>query len=191
MRYLSCVAMNTRAFLRSLSIVAVSTALLGCNGGGSGGSGSGPRWPGASKVSAQELPAGASWNGVWFINTPGVRGTMHVLLSGDDKFYGCWIAEDKHSRATFVGTFKENVAKFDWTEKRVGFAGPPTRLAAYLVMSGDGEGRHKVKGEYGDGLDDDRGSPWEGLKQKNAEAKADGCNLEEGDTLPTEAKPLN
>lgn len=171
-----------------LSTAFVALFLVGCP---SGGSANGPNYPTASKIKPQPLPSGASWNGVFFINTAGSRGTMHILLSGDDKFHGCWLAEDKHARATFVGTFKDNVAMFDWTQKRVGFAGAPDRVAAYLVMSPDPEGKHRVKGEYGENLTTDTGTSWEGVRQKNAEPKEDGCRLEEGDTLPTDVKPLN
>src|SRR5690606_29280866 len=107
-----------------------------------------------------------------------------------DKFYGCWIAEDKHARATFVGTYKENVAMFDWTEKRVGFAGAPERVTAYLVMTPDPDGRDRVKGEYGSDLSDDSGNTWEGIRQRNQEPRPDGCKLDEGDTLPTDDQPL-
>lgn len=172
--------------LFTTAVVAVS--LFACNGGKSG---DGPQWPTAEKIKPQPLPTGASWIGVFFINTPGTRGTMHILSSGDDKIHGCWLAEDKHAVAKFIGTIKENVAMFDWTQKRVGFAGAPDRVTAYLVMTPDAEGKHKVKGEYGENLSNDGGSPWEGVRQKNAEPKEDGCKLEEGDTLPSETKPLN
>lgn len=173
----------------SLCFVAATALLASCNG--SGNNPNGPNWPTASSLKPQSLPGNATWHGVWFINTPGTRGTMHILLSGDDKFHGCWIAEDKHARATFVGTYKDNVAMFDWTQRLVGVAGAPQRVTAYLVMSVDDEGRFKVKGEYGEDMKNDSGSPWEGVKQKNQEPKEDGCKLEEGDTLPTDVKPLN
>lgn len=178
-----------RTCSRATAVFAVGAILAGCPSSGGGAAG-GPQWPTASKLSPTPLPVGASWHGVFFINTPGTRGTMHVLLSGDDKIHGCWLAEDKHARATFVGTIKENIAMFDWTQKRVGFAGAPERVTSYLVMTPDPEGRHRVKGEYGADLSSDAGSTWEGIKQKNAEAKDDGCKLEEGDTLPGESKPL-
>ncbi|MBI2389871.1 MAG: hypothetical protein HYV09_09785 [Deltaproteobacteria bacterium] len=185
--------MQLRALLASAALLtsaALTTALTGCPSGSGGGPGS-PQWPTASKITPQTLPPGVSWHGVWFINTAGTRGTMHILLSGgEDKFHGCWLAEDKHARATFTGTLKENVAMFDWTQKRVGFAGAPERVTAYLVLTPDAEGRHKVKGEYGADVSSDSGSPWEGIRQKNAEPKEDGCKLEEGDTLPGETKPL-
>lgn len=171
-----------------LTSAVVLLTLTGCP---SGKSGEGPQWPNGEKVKATPLPTGASWNGVFFISTPGTRGTMHILLSGDDKIHGCWLAEDKHAVAKFVGTIKENVALFDWTQKRVGFAGAPDRVTAYLVMTADAEGKHKVKGEYGENMSNDGGSNWEGVRQKNAEPKEDGCKLEEGDTLPSEGKPLN
>ena len=175
-----------------LPALALFASLAGCPSSGSAGGPGSPQWPTGSKLKGSPMPATASWTGVYFINTPGTRGTMHLLASGDEKFHGCWIAEDKHAKATFVGTIKENVALFDWTQKRVGFAGAPDRVTAYLVMTPDAEGgKHVVKGEYGADLTSDAGSPWEGIRQKNAEPKEDGCKLEEGDTLPGESKPLN
>lgn len=177
--------------LTTALVLAASLALSSITGCPGSGSANGPNWPNAEKVKTAPLPAGASWNGVFFINTPGSRGTMHILLSGEDKIHGCWLAEDKHARATFVGVIKDNLAMFDWTQKRVGFAGAPDRVTAYLVMTPDPEGKHKVKGEYGENMKNDGGSTWEGVRQKNAEPKEDGCRLEEGDTLPSEDKPLN
>lgn len=180
--------MRTRAILPIAALLA-AFSFAACKGSGGSGGGS-PQWPTASKLSPQPLPQNASWHGVWFINTPGSRGTMHILTTGDDKFHGCWIAEDKHARATFVGTMKENIAMFDWTQKRVGFAGAPEHVTAYLVMTPDAEGRHKVKGEYGVDVSSDSGNGWEGIKQKNQDPKEDGCKLDEGDTLPGDDKPL-
>lgn len=177
---------SLRTFAPSLFVVALAS-LAGCPSGGGSGS---PQWPNASKISTQPLPSNASWQGVWFISTPGSRGTMHLFTQSDDKLHGCWIAEDKHARATFTGTYKDNVAMFDWTQKRVGFAGAPEHVTAYLVMTPDPDGRHKVKGEYGVDVSNDGGNNWEGIKQKNADPKEDGCKLDEGDTLPSETKPL-
>jgi hypothetical protein len=177
----------SRSLVSSAALVAF-LALAGCKGGG-GAAGS-PQWPVAEKLTPTPLPAGVNWHGVWFISTAGSRGTMHILTTSDDKFHGCWMAEDKHARATFTGTMKENIAMFDWTQKRVGFAGAPDHVTAYLVLTPDAEGRHKVKGEYGTDVNNDGGNNWEGIKQKNAEPKEDGCKLEEGDTLPSETKPL-
>ncbi len=176
-------------FGRSLSLLAVGIALTGCPSG-KGGPGD-AQWPKAGQVKTAPLPSGASWVGVFFINSSGSRGTMHILSSGDEKIHGCWIAEDKHATASFVGTTKDNLAMFDWTEKRVGFAGPPSRLTAYLVMSSDAEGRVRVAGEYGEDLTNDGGNKWEGVRQKNQEPKEDGCKLEAGDTVPTEGGNLN
>jgi hypothetical protein len=179
-----------RSCARALGTLAVGLLLAGCPSTG-GGSAGGAQWPTASKLTPQPLPSTASWHGVFFINTAGTRGTMHILLTSEDKFHGCWLAEDKHARATFVGTVKENIAMFDWTQKKVNFAGAPERVTAYLVMTPDPEGRHKVKGEYGPDLSSDSGSAWEGIRQKNADPKEDGCKLEEGDTLSGESKPLD
>ena len=170
----------------------VAFSTMGCpsSGGGGGGTGS-PQWPVGSKKGTTALPSNVSWQGVYFISTPGTRGTMHLFTGSDEKIHGCWMAEDKHAKATFTGTVKDNLALFDWTEKKIGFAGAPTRITAYMVMDADPEGRHRVKGEYGADLSSDSGSVWEGIRQKNAEPKEDGCKIEEGETIPTETKPLD
>lgn len=165
--------------------------LAGCPSGGKGGVAGEPQWPISSKIATTPLPGTVSWTGVYFINTPGTRGTMHLFEGNEGKVHGCWLAEDKHAKATFVGESKDNLVKLDWTEKRIGFAGAPVHLTAYFVMTPDVEGgKHLIKGEYGNDISSDGGSPWEGIRQKNAEPKEDGCKLDEGETVPVETKPL-
>jgi hypothetical protein len=116
---------------------------------------------------------------------------MHLFESGDNRVHGCWIAEDKHSRATFTGTAKDNLVMLDWTEKLIGFAGAPTRMTAYLVLTPDpDQGKHKIAGEYGNDVSNDGGNPWDGILLKNQEPKEDGCKIDEGETVPVETKPL-
>jgi len=130
-------------------------------------------------LTPEPLPAGVSWHGTWSVTAPGsVRGTMHILMRGDDKFDGCWIAEDKHARATFIGRTKDNIAMFEWTQKRLGSAGEFERVSAYLLLDPVGDGRHRIKGEYGPDVSTDAGSVWQGIKKDN-EPKEDGCRLEE------------
>jgi hypothetical protein len=186
--------MRTVSILRPLTHCLVAGALVavavaaGCNGGA--GSAGGASWPNASKLKAQPLPSGITWTGVYFINTMGSRGTMHLFVAEENKIHGCWLAEDKHARATFLGEVNENIAKFDWTEKKVGFTGAPTHITAYLVLTPDPEGRHHVAGEYGEDATNDGGNKWEGIKQKNQEPKEDGCRLEAGDTVPSGENPV-
>ena len=116
---------------------------------------------------------------------------MHVLSGGDDKVHGCWLAKDKHARATFTGTVKENIAELDWIERRVGFVGPASKSTGYFVMTPDAEnGSDKIAGQFGDDESNDSGHPWEGVRQKHTEPSEDGCKLEEGETVPTDTKPL-
>ena len=178
--------------LGSIAAAAVMVGwLVGCPSGGTGAAGS-PQWPHASKLATQPLPGNTSWTGVYFINTGGSRGTMHLFATGvDSKVHGCWIAEDKHAKATFVGTEKDNVVMLDWTEKRVGFAGAPVHVTGYFVMSPDPDlGKDKIKGEYGADVSSDSGSLWEGIRLLRQEPKEGGCNIEEGEAIPTETKPL-
>jgi hypothetical protein len=178
--------------IRSMIVRAIPIAMLAtlaaCS---SGGATNGPaKWPKADGISTTALPSTVTWQGVWFINSGGSRGTMHLFVTGDDRIHGCWLAEDRHAVATFMGHVKDNLAKFDWTERRVGFAGPPAHVAAYLVMTPVEGGRDKVEGEYGENTSTDTGTHWEGIRQLRSEPKEDGCKLEAGDTTPIETKPL-
>lgn len=176
------------AKLGVLAAAALCLATAGCpNGSGPAGS---PQWPAASKIKPEPLSGTSEWPGVYFINTAGSRGYMHLLSSGSGGIHGCWLAEDRHARATFTGTVQDNLAKFDWTENKVGFAGPPSHLTAYLVMTPQPDGRDKVAGKYGEDLSDDGVNDWQGVKQKGQTPKEDGCKLDEGDTIQTEGKGL-
>lgn len=151
----------------------------------------GPQWPKAESIAPKELPSTVSWPGVYFINTGGSRGTMHLLSGGEDKIHGCWLAEDKHARATFTGIVKENVAELHWVEKRVGFVGPPVKMTAYFVMTPDADtGRDRIAGEFGEDETNDSGSAWEGIRQKNQVPSEEGCKIDEGETIPSDSKPL-
>lgn len=174
-----------------LATCALATGLLACPSGGAGSGNGSPAWPKASTLQTTPLPGSVSWTGVYFINTPGSRGTMHLLEGGDNRVHGCWLAEDKHARATFTGTEKDNLVMLDWTEQRIGFAGAPTRMTAYLLLTPDTEtGKNTIKGEYGGDLSNDSGSPWEGILLKNQDPKENGCQIEEGESMPVETKPL-
>jgi hypothetical protein len=185
--------MNGRTIVKALTRVlpiGAALSLAACGNGAANANGP-AKWPKADGITTAALPSTVSWQGVWFINTGGSRGTMHLFVSSDDRIHGCWLAEDRHARATFIGQVKDNVAKFDWTERRVGFAGPPAHVSAYLVMTPSAEdGRDRVQGEYGETTATDSGSPWEGVRQLRKEPSEDGCKLEEGDAVPTETKPL-
>ena len=170
-----------------LAVAALCIATTGCPSGGAAGE---AQWPNASKIKTEPLAGNAEWPGVYFINTAGSRGYMHLLSSGGDSFHGCWLAEDRHSRATFTGKIKDNVAMFDWTESKVGFAGPPSRLSAYLVYTSVADGRDTVAGKYGDDLTNDGVNDWAGVKQKGQAPKEDGCKLDQGDMIQTEGKQL-
>jgi hypothetical protein len=166
----------------------LALALAGCP---SAGGGTTPKWPRGSSITPTPLPSDVQWQGVYFISTPGTRGTMH-LLGGEEGIHGCWIAEDKHATAKFSGKVKDNVALFDWTEKQVGHMGAPTRATAYLVLTPDPEhGKHKIAGEYGENLSDDGGSKWEGIRQPSREPSDDGCKLDKGDAVGVDSKPLD
>jgi hypothetical protein len=185
---LAMFSMTGRRFAMVISATAVAALLGGCPSGpgGSGYTGD-AKWPKASGLATTALPAGVNWQGVWFINTAGSRGTMHLFTEGDDKIHGCWIAEDKHSRATFVGSYKDNLVMLDWTEKRVGFAGAPVHVTGYFLMKPDPElGKDTIAGEYGADASNDSGNPWQGIRLKNQDPKPDGCNIEEGETVPVE-----
>lgn len=184
--------MRNAAPLAKLGVLAAVAALCLATAGcpGTSGPAGSPQWPAASKVETKPLTGSSEWPGVYFINTAGSRGYMHLLSSGGENIHGCWLAEDRHARATFTGTVKDNLAKFDWTENKIGFAGPPSHLTAYLVMTPTTDGRDKVEGQYGEDVSNDGVNTWGGVKQKGQAPKEDGCKLDEGDAIQPEGKGL-
>ncbi|MFI5302526.1 MAG: hypothetical protein ACHREM_30925 [Polyangiales bacterium] len=193
-RILAPLASLSAALLRKSvigSIAAVAAVSIGaCAGGGGAGGPGAPRWPHAEHVSSEPLPNDVMWQGVYFISTSGTRGMLHVIGEGDVQ--GCWMAEDHHAVAHFQGKTKDNVLMLDWSEKRVGFPGPPAHVTAYLVMTPDTEGhKDKVAGEYGKDTQNDGGDKWEGVRQHGKEPSLDACKVEAGDTVGTDSKPLD
>lgn len=71
-------------------------------------------------VKAGELPAGESWDGVYF--NP-VYGYLHLQPNGDN-MVGRWKRADSSHWGELSGTVDGNVFRFTWTEHRYGAIGP-------------------------------------------------------------------
>lgn len=163
--------------VRKFSVLAVavsSLALLGACGG---------QAPQAkvANVQPQELPPGATWDGVYFNE---LYGMLHLVHTGSS-IQGKWKRTDGSAWGEMAGDVKGNVLRFDWAEHKEGFVGPAatSRGKGYFVYKRP-EGENvddRLEGEWGFG-EDETGNPWKCIKQRNkaADLKSIGGTVEVG-----------
>ena len=95
-----------------LAIAGVGSVLGGCGGS--------PYTKFRTPKTAGELPAGESWDGVYF--NP-VYGYLHLVPNGDN-MVGKWKRADSSHWGELSGTVEGNIFRFTWTEHRYGAIGP-------------------------------------------------------------------
>jgi len=106
--------MSIRQWVYGLAIALVVV----CSGGALGACGAAPaKFP---QVKGTELPAGESWEGVYY--NP-VYGHLHLVPQGDS-VVGRWKRTDSSHWGELSGTIDGNVFHFTWTEHRYGAFGP-------------------------------------------------------------------
>lgn len=163
--------------VRKLSVLAVavsSFALLGACGG------QGPQAK-VANVQPQELPPGATWNGVWFNQ---LYGMLHLVHTGST-IQGKWKRTDGSAWGEMRGEVDGNLFRFEWAEYKEGFVGAAGtyRGRGYFVYkrpAGDNVD-DRLEGEWGQN-DDETGNPWDCIKQRNmkADLKSIGGTAEVG-----------
>jgi len=143
-----------------LAMMLAATLSLGC----------GPGKPPAktANVTAGSMPDGGEWSGVYY--SP-LFGYLHVEASGD-RVKGRWLRPRKDQWGELEGTADGNLLKFEWSEYIDGLVGPNSKKSGkgYFVYSRpEGDNVDDViKGELGRG-DDEVGTPWDAVKQRNVE----------------------
>jgi len=149
---------------RKLAFVAGLVALpasMGC----------GPKAPEAKRahVDAGEMPASATWEGVYF--SP-LYGTLHLVPEGR-LIHGRWIRPLKGEWGKLQGNANGNVLRFDWDEYKDGLVGPNSKKSGkgyFVYTRPEGDNVDDVlKGAIGRGADE-TGSEWVALKQRNVKA---------------------
>ncbi len=129
------------------------------------------------QVKGQEMPAGESWDGVYY--NP-VYGYLHLVPQGDT-MVGRWRRTDSSHWGELSGTVEGNVFRFTWTEHRYGAIGPSgdTRgTGQFVFKKGDGEKAiPELDGWYA--LEDsDKIGDWHCVKQQGMTPKLDSVNGE-------------
>lgn len=115
----------------------------------------------------QSMPAGASWDGVYF--NP-VWGYLHIVTQGST-FKGRWKRADESAWGEMKGSVEQDIAKFDWVEHKLGMVGPTANTK--------GKGHYKYDRPKGENVDDrllgewgfedaeSGGGEWDCVKQRN------------------------
>jgi len=151
---------------RLLSIVLTTVALaaplaVAACGGGSQAT------PKTAAVKPGNLPAGASWDGVYF--NP-IWGYLHIVSDGTS-FKGKWQRADKSAWGEMHGTLTGDVARFEFVEHKVGMVGPSAATKGkgyfrYVRPEGDNVD-DRLKGEWGFDDAEIGGGEWDCIKQRN------------------------
>jgi hypothetical protein len=140
------------------------SATMGCSNGKASAK--------TASVSAGAMPSGGDWTGVYY--SP-LFGHLHMVQEGN-LVNGRWQRPRKGQWGKMQGNADGNLLKFDWEEYIDGLVGPNSKKGGkgYLVYSRpDGENvDDQVAGEIGRG-DDEVGTPWEAVKQRNVDADLD------------------
>ena len=115
---------------------------------------------------AGAMPADASWTGVYY--SP-LFGYLHLVERGNHA-EGKWMRPDGTRWGEIEGVVDGNLLRFEWAEHSEGLVGPSARREGrgYFVYERP-EGTDVddvVSGEVGEG-DDDRGTTWDAVKQRN------------------------
>jgi hypothetical protein len=164
-----------RAALALALVFSGSLALggFGCSEGGGAKS---------AMVHASDMPAGESWNGVYFHP---VFGYLH-LVENDATVVGKWQRADKSKWGELSGTKIGNLLHFTWKEHTYGLVGPAALrvgkgVFVYKTEEVNEHKQAKLEGEFG--LEQDEvGSTWNCVKQDRMEPKLDSINGDVGAT---------
>ena len=130
----------------------------------------------AANIKAGEMPAGESWNGVYFHP---VYGYLH-MVEQDENVVGKWRRADQSAWGELSGVKSGNVLHFTWKEHKYGLVGPAaeSKGKGYFVYKSNENGIPELDGQFGLG-DDETGSDWHNVKQQRM---APDLNSIKGDT---------
>lgn len=156
---------------RSLWFLVTAMALVGAplaQTGCAGGSGKAR----AADITPGEMPAGASWTGVYFSE---LYGYLHIVQDGN-AVVGKWLRPHKDKWGEIKGEANGDVLRFEWTEHTIGLIGPNANKK--------GKGYFRYKRPAGDNVDDtfageigydndEAGEPWDAVKQRNVNPDLD------------------
>jgi len=142
-----------RAVATSVAIATSGFLVGACDAGTS---------PKTANIEPGPMPAGESWNGVYFHP---IYGYLHLVESGS-RIVGRWKRTNQSHWGELNGTVSGNVLRYTWKEHQIGMVGPSatTQGKGYFVYKMDEEGRPILEGQFGLN-DNDSGSDWNNVKQ--------------------------
>ena len=166
---------NWRKFLGSSAVVVVlaTTVALGTACGGQSGQ--------AASVKEGTLPAGATFQGVWFNPT---WGELHMVPNGN-AIFARWRSDAHGVWGEMQGAISNDVIHFTWEEHKTGAVGPGS------VRKGKGYFKYvpveapdmpRLKGEWGLEPNEVGGGEWDCVLQKDVPPRPDKIG---GDPDPT------
>jgi hypothetical protein len=148
----------------ALCVALAAPALVGC----------GPSKPPGktANVKPGEMPMGGDFEGVWF--NP-LFGFLHLETEGN-RVRGRWLRPRKDQWGELKGNIEGNLLRFDWSEYIHGLVGPNSSQSGkgyFVYQRPEGDNVDDViAGEVGRG-DDEIGTPWEAIKQRNVKPNVD------------------
>lgn len=156
------------AFAVALSAL-VAAPLAGCKGGADSAAGA-PK--------AGEMPAGESWQGVYFHP---IFGHLHLVEQGTN-IVGRWKRADESAWGELEGTVEGNIIRYKWVEHKIGLVGAASSSKGkgwfQYQAAKEEKGSAEIDGKFGleDGPED---ADWHSVKQQRMTPNLDSIN---GDT---------
>jgi hypothetical protein len=135
-----------------------------------------------TEIKPGSMPAGASWDGVYY---NAVWGFLHLQSEGTS-FNARWKRADESAWGEMHGTITGDVAHFEWQEHKMGLVGPSANTKGkgyfrYTRPEGDNVD-DRIVGEWGFDASEGGGGEWDSIKQRNM--KPDLKSIK-GETEPT------
>jgi hypothetical protein len=174
--------MNFRPLSRTSLAVSLSAALALASASATLPACSGDDAPKNAMVKAGDMPAGESWNGVYYHP---VFGYLH-MVENNGSVIGKWQRADKSRWGELSGTALGNVLHFTWKEHTYGLVGPAAEVhgKGVFVYSVDTSNDHKIgklAGQFGLNADE-VGSNWDCIKQDRMEPKLESITGDQSAT---------
>lgn len=169
---------TSRILMIVLTTLLVGAPLTLCACGGTSS-----QQPKMAAVKPGNMPAGATWDGVYF---NAVWGYLHIVTDGNS-FKGKWRRTDESAWGEMHGTITGDVARFDWKEHKVGMVGPSATSSGkgyFRYTQPEGENMDdRILGEWGFKDAEVGGGEWDSVKQRNKKPELDSIGGDADDTV--------